>query len=794
MMVMNEITTSLLLVTIMVSGVSSGVPMMALVQGSGMEPDRGFFESFAASPYFYSDVPNIHPDQQVDDTIQCVLHHEYAVFVHLDEVSNFNPKASGTEMPVLRTYMNQNGKTKYYFCQKCSRCGEGVRILTQCHLRQDIVCSNLCIDSSWIYNEFLKSCYPDGSSSTFATTITASMTSDGIIPIFITDMPNDNTGDLEDSERESEGHTHSSRWTHVFIPIAVGVVTLNIMFAILLIWKRRDSKRKKRQSLQEQERRNQNNNISSTSPASEQLLPAEPSHAIIDIESPNQPASPARIEWIDDNVFTNHTRRVKESNLNQYVVNFQPGLDSQTEITCAPIHVTVKPGTNPFWIEMSGVFGPKGGVISCDQSDVIVEIPPGAIPTSHPQQLIIVKVSRALANFSIPLTEDSIFLSPLVECLSPGLKQFQRDVVIKLPHRAHLGPDWQFTVHYTDGFADETAWKTVMAWYQDLQNAARNLTSEVKFAIDGKYVNISTPHFSRYTCTGCGGKKRQLSLEAVVYVKDITLEKERRVDLHCYLLDTIKDFKSKMNENEKYRQRSEYKPLIVDVKKGNVNMEVSLLKMAEDSPWKIDDGVYKITQVVRLADILRCHSDAIPPFVTFILRSKHQDSIQHLPGSTRSNAFLEAVVEIKQTKNPIDVKIDIAMNLDDSIECDEEQGEEKGRDQENLSEIFTYLRGRITATQWRPLYRCLMTSSSGNPLNVEADISFIETKDPRDAKEQIYQGFVKWLSISGKNATFKKLCNCLRDNDLVALAEEVEEKFRKEDMKTLTHAVIETDI
>ncbi len=62
-------------------------------------------------------------------------------------------------------------------------------------------------------------------------------------------------------------------------------------------------------------------------------------------------------------------------------------------------------------------------------------------------------------------------------------------------------------------------------------------------------------------------------------------------------------------------------------------------------------------QVVRLADILRCHSDAIPYFVTFTLRSQTDES-------TRSKAFLEAVVVVKQVKNHADVKIDIAMNLD----------------------------------------------------------------------------------------------------------------------------------
>ncbi len=335
---------------------------------------------------------------------------------------------------------------------------------------------------------------------------------------------------------------------------------------------------------------------------------------MVDIESPNTlPTSATESGHADGNMLTNNTRRVKENNLNQYVVNFQPGLDIVTETThiqqenAVPL-VTVKPGNNPFWIEMSAVIGPEGGIISCEQSDVQVEIPPGAIPQTHPKQLIIVKVSTTLSAFSIPLQKDSMLLSPLVECKSPGLKKFQKDVVIKLPHRAHLGPGWKFTVHFTDGSEDEEAFKSVAACYKDIQNTARiktssayNPPSEVTFTVEGKYVNITTPHFSRYTCTGCAasGKdsKRQLSLESVVYVNDVFLGSERRVDLHCYLLDTIQDFQTKVNENEKYRPRSAHKPLIVEVKKGDTNLEVFLADMGQKWPWKVDERFHKTKQV-----------------------------------------------------------------------------------------------------------------------------------------------------------------------------------------------------
>ncbi|XP_072035534.1 uncharacterized protein [Amphiura filiformis] len=177
--------------------------------------------------------------------------------------------------------------------------------------------------------------------------------------------------------------------------------------------------------------------------------------------------------------------------------------------------VTMKPGINPYWIKMSGYFGPQGGTLSCDQSDVVLEVPPGAIPASHPRQLITVKVSLTPSIFSVEVEKGGLFLSPLVDCESPGLKIFKKDVTIKLPHRAHLRPDWQFLVHYTDDslLAGDrgTGWRVVKSSCQNARRDMQNATPanfsrllDVQFTVDTKYVYITTPHFSKYTCSGCG--------------------------------------------------------------------------------------------------------------------------------------------------------------------------------------------------------------------------------------------------------------------------------------------------
>ena len=94
---------------------------------------------------------------------------------------------------------------------------------------------------------------------------------------------------------------------------------------------------------------------------------------------------------------------------------------------------------------------------------------------------------------------------------------------------------------------------------------------------------------------------------------------------------------------------------------------------------------------------------------------------------------------------------------------------------ENLQDIFDWLCQRIHASEWRKLYRALMKTKSC-VINIEADISCIEHRSPQDLKEQIYQGFIKWLKVMGKGATVARLCESLREVGLVILAENVEKR------------------
>ena len=85
------------------------------------------------------------------------------------------------------------------------------------------------------------------------------------------------------------------------------------------------------------------------------------------------------------------------------------------------------------------------------------------------------------------------------------------------------------------------------------------------------------------------------------------------------------------------------------------------------------------------------------------------------------------------------------------------------------------LSNKLTAGQWKQLFRLLMMTTSGNSINVEAEISFIETKDPRDLREQIHKSLNTWVQKCGKNATKRTLCDSLRKVGLPFLADEIGE-------------------
>ena len=213
---------------------------------------------------------------------------------------------------------------------------------------------------------------------------------------------------------------------------------------------------------------------------------------------------------------------------------------------------------DPYWLTMRGWFTPQGGVLRCEESDVFLEIPPGAIPESVQRQEIIAKVALVANRFDFKMRKDELCLSPVVELLSPGLEGFESNVTINIPHRALLNSDWTFRVHYTQSHGtNEGAWKVVNengATHPERCECVVCLksSSDVTFQVTKTHFVIRTPHFSKYACSGCG-KKRYLNLESFVSAEYQELKGQQQVNLNCYVVDTIKDYSHRVKENEGQR-------------------------------------------------------------------------------------------------------------------------------------------------------------------------------------------------------------------------------------------------
>ncbi|XP_070551220.1 netrin receptor UNC5C-like [Ptychodera flava] len=221
---------------------------------------------------------------------------------------------------------------------------------------------------------------------------------------------------------------------------------------------------------------------------------------------------------------------------------------------------------NVYDIIFEGLFDQKGGVLSHEDSDVQLHIPRGAIPSGE-KQPIIVKVSLRVSYFNVGLKDEQIPLTPVVECLSPGLENFLDYITVKLPHRALLpGKDaksWRFLVHYNQSMNPrDKSWLKVDQSELSVEN---NVVVPVKFTVDEKYVNVRTKHFTKFTCSSCGKQRPIFAMDAVAYGKYI--QESEQVAVKVYLCDTIKETKVRVAAEERcYSNKSAIgiKPKVAD--------------------------------------------------------------------------------------------------------------------------------------------------------------------------------------------------------------------------------------
>ena len=245
--------------------------------------------------------------------------------------------------------------------------------------------------------------------------------------------------------------------------------------------------------------------------------------------------------------------------------------------------ITVKDGSCPFWLEMAGEFGPEGGVLCCEKSDVSLVIPPGAIPASLPRQLLICRVSCNMSSFPVPLSKKEQILSPIVELESPGLDKFDEKVIIKLPHRACSPNEWNFAVYFSHN--RNGRWES------------STTDEDIEVSVDRRFCDISTYHFTDFIfCGVCQKEVPRVELEVVAYHKAISLlDIGHHLDITYYFMHCVKDFQVQVekNERESGSQRSKSGYLTITE---NHPIRVELcLKKGSDIKWSLNEAIHSVS-------------------------------------------------------------------------------------------------------------------------------------------------------------------------------------------------------
>ncbi|XP_077994808.1 uncharacterized protein LOC144448434 [Glandiceps talaboti] len=459
-------------------------------------------------------------------------------------------------------------------------------------------------------------------------------------------------------------------------------------------------------------------------------------------------------------------KRPKVNNHNEY-------RDSSTAVPLLPGPVSasgyrkLSNAGGLFDITFEGNYDYEGGVLCHKHSDVQIVIPRGAIPVGISQK-VAVRVSLLFAQFNIDLTADQLPMSPVIECLSPGLDRFMKPVIVKVPHRAQLkDSDWVFRVHHSQSIAGKN-----MTWNELDQSSTKvdnNIVQDITFNVDEKYVNISTAHFTIFTCTACG-KNRRLNLEAVAFGQ-YSFFRRQTVAIKLYICDTIKDYKRRLKENEGQNHRSEYNTLKI---------------ISSDAPWVItslgdttlpvgkwewilndNNGHLPNQQQLEMTDIIRCCSDSVAPFCRFEYEPVNAEKQSHIRAAFSVKQAMEdsdnrghgsfVVIEFELREQTPSKKHKIGSYTDNDVCSDN---------------VLQMIANSLKPMEIRNLYRHLLQ----NEENLEVTITTIEGDHRNYGNEEIkYQLLLRWKERRGQDATLTTMVDGLTNCGHCAVADKLKD-------------------
>eukprot|EP00057_Strongylocentrotus_purpuratus_P017779 XP_011672253.1 PREDICTED: uncharacterized protein LOC100889506 isoform X2 [Strongylocentrotus purpuratus] len=667
----------------------------------------------------------------------------------LDENTTSFECGNGSYKDIIRLATGRES----HVCKPCFQCPCGVKVLRHCSPSTDTECTEQCEESKAVFNQTLGACvsllgvvncsrHAEPQSSDYTTTMVVSTYMYG------TDFGTESGGDL--SPLRAFGTSLG-----IIVSLSIGTI------AIILIARKKGYLKgffKKP-------------DCTGSSPCN-----------IIRTSSPKISRSLVRRKYETllqrlSNVFTEEATPVGDRGLQMSIASIpmateeEPLMMTSLNLPLAEDIQVSHDGEEPYWLVMRGCFTSRGGVLRCKDSDVFLEIPPGAIPESVERQEIVAKVALVTSRFDFKLKKDEVCLSPVVELLSPGLDAFDDLIVIHIPHRARMDPDWSFKVHFTRSHGKtEGGWQAVDEEEEynpeDCKRVAcQRSPSVVTFRTNKTHFVIRTPHFSKYACSGCG-KKRYLNLEALVSAKYQNLPNRQQVDLNCYIVDTIKDSWHRVKENEGQRPQSDKHPIHLKSKEPLlVSLMTDSTAIGEEWAWTPETygGKRPTSVAIPIRNIVRCCSDAVPYFVTFSLRPKA------LFNHTIPTALFESMVVYQQKGSSSELPISIAFDLQDQHNTVPSLSSVPSSPKCTINDLIGKVAKKIPVNKWKDLLRCLLSGED----DVETLVDELHVK--YDVGEVKHQMLRIWLQRRGKDATCERLRQSLKTCGLVNIAEMIED-------------------
>nr|XP_006815775.1 PREDICTED: uncharacterized protein LOC100369564 [Saccoglossus kowalevskii] len=447
----------------------------------------------------------------------------------------------------------------------------------------------------------------------------------------------------------------------------------------------------------------------------------------------------------------------KITNVNEYIT-------SDTRAPPVSLRKTNYGLDGVFDIVFDGEFDQDGGVLSHEDSDVYVIIPRGAIPVGIIQK-VVVRVSLSHSFFRGSLETSHIPMTPVVECLAPGLDRFLKHVTVRLPHHVKMtGSNLKFKLHFSQSLpGNRMTWNSMT---HTGQKEANNIVNEVHCTLDGKYVNVHTKHFTTFKCS-CG-KDVSLNLEAVAFGDHQVFDKQE-LAVKVYICYRTKDYLERLAVNEGKNQRSEYIPL--NARHNAEPYEITCLgdRGAEDpwTSWKLNDhgGAYPAKQVMQLMDIVRHCSDGVSPHRRFVF----------VPSDDEWKTNFKVLFSVKQPSDEDVNHVPLNMKCGETrikrITSSSSVGSLSSDLEFKTHEIRKISSKIKTISEMKNLLRILLEDADDlEPTMENIDHDYA----PQGADEVKYQLLSLWKSRMGMKASVSDLTNALQECKLNSVAEKLE--------------------